>query len=176
MKNGKTPFMITKKEYSTSISISAFPHDDKEYFIKNFGLIRKNPSVDSSQYLAEVFTEEIDTGKEKTIEIIWTHLLAVRIGSVWKNRKLVHEYSYKKQHDFEEKIMSLSLNGKTLPSIKLLVRSKKTGKKRMVVAHELNLDKDEVLSAFTVFVTEDGMQVMIPSLEILLSSYDLRPT
>ena len=153
------------------ITISSFPQDDEEYIIKNFGLIRKNPSPNASVYLVEVCMESLRTGKKLSTETILTHLLLVRIGSVWKNQKRIHEYYHKETAGFEVRDLSLSLRSSEKRLIKVLTRNQATGKKRVIDLENSVRNGNEVMSTFTVFETHDGLQIFIPSLEILLSAY-----
>jgi len=154
-----------------SISISSFPEDDERYIIRNYGLVRKNPSPNASVYLAEVYLESLDTGKKLTKEIIFTHLIAARIGSVWKNKEKIFDYHSSKKEGFVEKEMSFDFKNTTSPSTKLLVRDKIIDKKKIIDIEDLDLNKNDVLSVFTVTIAPDGTQVFIPSLEIMLSTY-----
>jgi len=159
------------EEWNKTVSIPELPIDDIEYIVKRHGLVRKNPSPDASVYLVEVHLVSLDSTTSLTIEIILTHLYVLRLGSVWKNQKLVHEYYCEERNNFKMRRTSLFLNNTNPPLIKLLTVNKTTGKKRIIGVEGLSPEEDEVLSVFTVFVEPDGTQVFIPSLEILLSTY-----
>ncbi len=154
-----------------TVTISSFPHDGEAYIIKNFGLIRKNPSPNASVYLVEVYMESLSTGRKLTVETILTHLLVARIGSVWKNQKRISDYHSREIERFETKALHLSLDNTKTPTTMLLVKDKTAERKKIININELDKNESEVLSTFTVFHTSSGLQILIPSLEILLSAY-----
>ena len=160
-------------EKEKTIYIPSFPLDDQEYIITNWGLLRKNPSPEASVFLVEIKLESLKGHKELTVEIIFTHLFVARIVSVWKNQKLIRNYECKKRSGFKSQTRSFSLCSSTPSSTKLVVKSKtsESGGKSIIDIDQLDQNWHIVLSVFTVFTTPDGMEVFIPSLEILLSTY-----
>jgi len=163
--------MSTKQE--KAFFIPSFPLDNQEYIITNWGLLRKNPSPEASVFLAEVSLESLNGSNKFTTEIIFTHLFVARMGSVWKNQKPVHNYYCKKRKGFKSKTLSFSFSSATPPLTKLVISNKtsKLGSKSIIDIDKLDQEQHNVISVFTVFTTADGMEVFIPSLEILLSTY-----
>ncbi len=160
-------------EKEETFSIPSLPMDDKEYVVKWYGLMRKNPSVHATGFLVQVVLENINTNQALTIEVRIAYLLALRIDSVWKNQKLLYDRVESVKEGFVYKSRrSFNLNSSKAQIMCLVQdRSKGAENKAVIPLMEYNRGRHEFLASYTGFVTTNGQIVLIPSLEIFVSTY-----
>ena len=157
---------------ANNIIIKSFPKDDKEYLVKRYELIRENPSVRASGFMVQVLLKDLASSGELRINILIGHCIIVKIGSVWKNQRLIKIFEPLQNTRlklFNKRDFRLSMERDV--EIEYLVEDPKTGHNKTIRKSEFNGETYRLLSVFTVFKIKNGISVAIPSLEIFIATY-----
>lgn len=168
-----------KNSKDNLIEIESFPVDDKTYVVINYGGFIKNYSFAIDIPLVNVSLGVVIDGvliKDAiTILVGLPELSTVRIGTMWKNRQRIDTY-WNKYNSYEE-LMPLSFDLEESPA-ECIIYKKAEGKKGLT---EINLSKNESLelefnneiygSTFVKFKSKDNIDFIVPSIELLMSTY-----
>ncbi len=172
-----------KESNNNPIKIESFPRDDRIYVITGYGGFIKNyhTSIDIPLVNVQMGLVENDCLIKNILTCLvgLPELSIVRIGTIWKNQ--VRQESYWNKYRLYEEKIPLSFNLEKIPAKCIIYKKNSFDKKNL---QEYNIedlsssnfskfDYDEYYygSTFVKFTTTDGISYIIPSIELLMSTY-----
>ena len=106
-------------------------------------------------------------------------LSIVRIGTIWKNQ--VRQDSYWNKYALYEEQIPLSFNLEKIPAKCIIYKKNDSDKKNLQECNiedlhsknslEFDYDENYYASTFVKFTTKDGISYIVPSIELLMSTY-----
>lgn len=172
-----------KESNYNPITIESFPLDDKIYVIISYGGFIKNyhTSIDIPLVNVQMGIVENNCLIKNILTCIvgLPELSIVRIGTIWKNQ--VRQESYWNKYKLYEEKTPLSFNLEKMPAKCIIYKKNSSDKKNLQECNiedlsnnnfsEFDYDEDYYGSTFVKFTTMDGISYIIPSIELLMSTY-----
>ena len=172
-----------KESNNNPIKIESFPRDDRIYVITGYGGFIKNyhTSIDIPLVNVQMGLVENDCLIKNILTCLvgLPELSIVRIGTIWKNQ--VRQESYWNKYELYEEKISLSFNLEKMPAKCIIYKKNSSDKKNLQECNiedlsnnnfsEFDYDEDYYGSTFVKFTTMDGISYIVPSIELLMSTY-----
>ena len=169
--------------------VKSFPKDDEERVVWAYGAVYQNRSHATNSPLIDVLLRRINQGghlseKNETIQVAVPQLDIVRLGTIWRGQKRIislwkeYEGEYYKNKKF---IFDFEVNTPT--SITFYEKYPDNKAKYLIPPYKYNLGEFEedkkqkqnkfrfANSTYTKLITTDNKTVLIPSMELLTSTY-----
>ena len=172
-----------KESNNNPIRIESFPCDDKTYVITGYGGFIKNyyTAIDIPLVNVQMGLVENDYLVKNILTCIvgLPELSIVRIGTIWKNQ--VRQDSYWNKYALYEEQIPLSFNLEKIPAKCIIYKKNDSDKKNLQECNiedlhsknslEFDYDENYYASTFVKFTTKDGISYIVPSIELLMSTY-----
>ena len=167
--------------------VKSFPKDDNERVVWAYGAVYQNRSNATNSPLVDVLLRRINQEghideKNESIQVAVPQLDIVRLGTIWRGQKRVinlwnkYEGKYYKNKKF---IFDFEISNSE--SIRFSEKYPGSMVKYLIPPYKYNLGKFEegkkqnqyrfMSSTYTKLITTDNKTVLIPSLELLTSTY-----
>ena len=161
---------------NNSYYIKAFPDDDREYVVVSYGPVQPNRSAYASNPLVYVTLKPLDTdstvvNQPVVIKVAITDLIVIKIKSIWHRKKFTGRYDTHTGNGFryiKNKFLNIDLQKNKPEALYLYIRNGKT-----VFNKKLSADGKFYTSVtqFSIPTKHKTVKVLIPSLELLVSTY-----
>lgn len=166
---------------TSTIAIEGLPLDSHLYVVKNYGPEIHNNSLANDIPLIKVYLERIEgeklTNHEEKRDIALPELVKVRIGTLWRNQ--VQQESYWEEFKNYEEELRLSFDLEESPAQSIIFAKDTDGTTPKLTS--IPFDTDHILlvnnksklyhSTFTEMKSEQGHTVIVPSIELFISTY-----
>lgn len=162
---------------NATVRIDGLPLDNKEYVIVNYKGVVKNYGSSTDIPIVEIELGLIKDSKliknELTCKVGLPELSILRIGTIWKNQ--IRQDGYWNKYERYAEKLPLTFDLEKIPA------KISRYKRRDHILHRIDFEEQSVLqdkdqddyygSTFTEFGTEAGIKYIVPSIELLMSTY-----
>lgn len=174
-----------KEENNESAKIESFPNDDNLYVVTNYGGFVKNYNFSIDIPLVNVTLSLVENGKlvMNVLSCIvgLPELSLVRIGTIWKNQVRQENY-WKKYKNYKEYERPLIFDLESFPAECVLYKKDDLFDKSNYEGisfdslsnsdiFKLSKNKEFYGSSFVKFTDDKGIKYIVPSIELLMSTY-----
>jgi len=162
---------------NATVRIDGLPLDNKEYVIVNYKGVLKNYGLSTDIPIVAIELGLVQGSKlikdELTCIVGLPELSTIRIGTIWKNQ--IRQDGYWSKYDRYIEKLPLTFDLEKIPA--KISRYKRENH----ILHRIDFEEQDVLedknqddyygSTFTEFGSEDGIKYIVPSMELLISTY-----
>jgi hypothetical protein len=155
------------------------PKNDHIYVVTNFGQFSINRHLATDIPIVDVYLKKVINGKLSTKEEICylglPELTVVRIGTIWYNqRQLSGQWEEYAQPYEDQKYFTFDLQNNKADSVFFAKDISVNGSSLKIIPFEEAIKStkyDLHHSSFTKLLSTDGIMVVVPSIEFLISTY-----